>query len=108
MGKHNQNMLDSIANFLLTHRTLKIEIGNHTDFRGNDKYNLKLSEMRARCVADYLKKYKEISTTRYTYKGYGESQPIITEAEAKKIIVKEEFEKAMAVNRRCELKITGI
>lgn len=53
--------------------TLKIELGGHTDSRGSDAYNLKLSKERAKAVVDYLTK-NGISADRLKWEGYGETQ----------------------------------
>jgi outer membrane protein, adhesin transport system len=55
----------------------KVEIAGHTDKRNTskEKYNLVLSEKRAKAVADYLVK-KGMDSQRLVVKGYGFSQPI--------------------------------
>lgn len=53
--------------------TLKIELGGHTDSRGSDAYNLKLSKERAKAVVDYLTE-NGISADRLKWEGYGETQ----------------------------------
>jgi OmpA-OmpF porin, OOP family len=55
--------------------TMVIEIGAHTDNKGTDNYNLKLSEARAQSVVAYLNK-KGIERSRLQAKGYGATQPI--------------------------------
>ena len=57
--------------------TMKIEISGHTDSRGTDEYNQKLSESRAKSVVAYLIE-KGIASKRLQYKGYGESKPVAT------------------------------
>ncbi|RKF04786.1 WD40 repeat protein [Tenacibaculum lutimaris] len=54
---------------------LKIHIESHTDSRGNDAYNLKLSEQRAQATLKWLLK-QGIDKDRISAKGYGESQLI--------------------------------
>ena len=54
---------------------MKLEIGAHTDSKGTDAYNLKLSDARAKSVVDYLLS-KGISTDRLVSKGYGETNPV--------------------------------
>ena len=63
--------LDSLKKFLDVHPNICIEIGVHVDSKGNDYYNLKLSEARALNVFLYLAS-KGIDTTRLTYRGFGE------------------------------------
>ncbi len=52
-----------------------IEIGAHTDSKGDDLYNKSLSEKRAESVMNFLIK-KGIHKNRLKSKGYGESMPI--------------------------------
>jgi len=52
---------------------LNIEILSHTDARGNDDYNMSLSQQRAQSVVNYLVS-QGISRSRLTAKGYGETR----------------------------------
>ena len=52
---------------------LRIEIMSHTDSRGNDDYNMSLSQQRAQSVVNYLVS-KGISRERLVARGYGESR----------------------------------
>ncbi|HWB61908.1 MAG TPA: OmpA family protein [Chitinophagales bacterium] len=65
-------VLDSILVFFKDNPDLTIEIGSHTDSRGSDSYNLKLSQARAQSVVDYLVD-KGIPKERLIAKGYGET-----------------------------------
>jgi outer membrane protein OmpA-like peptidoglycan-associated protein len=49
-------------------------IAGHTDSRGPDEYNQRLSERRADAVRLYLKERFDIDETRYKVVGYGESR----------------------------------
>ncbi|RWD81317.1 OmpA family protein [Mesorhizobium sp.] len=49
-------------------------IAGHTDSRGTDEYNQRLSEARAKSVVGYLVHSMDIRETRLTAKGLGESQ----------------------------------
>lgn len=77
------NLLDSskvvIDTTMLTILTenpdIIIEIGSHTDSRGSDAYNQKLSQKRAQSVVDYLVA-KGVARKRLKAKGYGETSPI--------------------------------
>jgi len=66
--------LDEIEGYLSLHKRLKIEISGHTDTMGNTKYNMLLSENRAKAVASYFME-KGIDSTRISYKGYGSERP---------------------------------
>ncbi|MEK6805577.1 MAG: OmpA family protein [Pseudomonadota bacterium] len=87
-------ILDQVADALIAANTIKVEIGGHTDSKGSDAYNLKLSERRAKSVMDYLTA-RGVDAGRMTSKGYGESQPIDTN----------ETDEGREVNRRVEMKI---
>lgn len=71
------NELERLIKLLNDNPTLKIELGSHTDSKGSDDYNWKLSESRSKSVVDYLIG-KGISTARLVAKGYGETKPIDT------------------------------
>jgi len=51
-------------------------IEGHTDNKGDEAYNLKLSQMRAEAVMQYLIDEFGVAPERLTAKGFGESQPI--------------------------------
>jgi outer membrane protein OmpA-like peptidoglycan-associated protein len=52
----------------------RFRIAGHTDARGGDAYNLALSKMRARSVADYLARQHHINAKRLSVEGFGRSQ----------------------------------
>lgn len=85
-------LLDSLADFLKSHPDLKIRLSGHTDSDGEDGYNLKLSESRARAVMDYLIS-QTIDAKRITSFGIGESRPCSTN----------ETDEGKALNRRVEV-----
>lgn len=55
---------------------ISILIGSHTDCRGDDKYNLELSEKRAKSAIDWLV-LKGIEKSRLLHRGYGEENPAV-------------------------------
>lgn len=67
--------LAKILEVLLIYPSMKIEIVSHTDSRNSDKYNLKLSNKRAKATFEWLVK-KGIDSNRLSYKGMGESMLI--------------------------------
>ena len=67
--------LEKIAAVLKEHPGMKIDVRSHTDSRGNDAYNLKLSQRRAKSTADWITA-QGIDRSRITYRGYGETDPI--------------------------------
>jgi len=70
----SEKILDSVVIFLELNSDLYVEIRSHTDMRGNDEYNLKLSQRRAQSVVDYLVD-QGIPRERLTPKGCGETMP---------------------------------
>lgn len=89
--------LRSLISLLETYPTMRVEIRGHTDAKGSDSYNQRLSENRAKAVTDYLIS-KGISEKRLQYKGYGKTLPIDTN----------DTEEGRANNRRVEFKITAM
>jgi len=69
-----QYELENIVDVLREHPNMVIKIESHTDSRGSDKYNMKLSDRRAKSTRDYLLS-REIEASRIESAiGYGESQ----------------------------------
>jgi outer membrane protein OmpA-like peptidoglycan-associated protein len=68
--------LDRVVTLLNENGTIEIEMSAHTDSRGSDDYNFKLSDNRARSVMDYIIA-KGIAASRITSKGYGETKPVV-------------------------------
>lgn len=66
-------VLDNVANILRQNPSLRIELSSHTDSRGNDAYNLRLSQRRAESAVQYLIG-KGIDRDRMVARGYGETQ----------------------------------
>jgi outer membrane protein OmpA-like peptidoglycan-associated protein len=67
--------LDSVADFLKTNPSIRVEVAGHTDAYGSAKANLKLSNERAAEIKNYLVK-RGVTSDRVTSKGYGGSKPI--------------------------------
>lgn len=86
--------LDKLADLLKKNATVKIEIGGHTDNKGDTKYNQTLSQKRAESVVNYLVQ-KGIDKARLSAKGYGETQPVAPN----------DTEENKAKNRRTEVKV---
>jgi peptidoglycan-associated lipoprotein len=66
--------LDKLVETLNDNPNIVIELGSHTDSRGNDVANMELSQKRAQSVVDYLIE-KGIASDRLVAKGYGKSKP---------------------------------
>jgi OOP family OmpA-OmpF porin len=72
----SKTVLDSsVYKLMIANPELIIEIQSHTDSKGTDAYNLKLSQKRAESVVEYLIS-KGIAPERLKPTGYGETQPI--------------------------------
>lgn len=91
------NELERLLRLLNEMPNLKIEIASHTDSKGANDYNFKLSNNRAKSVVDYLIS-KGISSERLVYKGYGEEKPISTN----------DTDEGRQLNRRTEFKILSL
>ncbi len=75
LRSRSKHELNRLFDFLKSNPTVKIEVSGHTDSRGNDDYNMRLSKDRAQAVVDYLVR-NGISSSRLTAVGYGETRPI--------------------------------
>lgn len=67
--------LDKLAELILASDEGQIAIEGHTDSQGDDAYNQRLSEQRAKAVATYLSA-KGVSESRLQTSGFGERRPI--------------------------------
>ena len=65
--------LDALYDFLIKYPDIEVELSSHTDSRGDERYNRRLSQKRAERAVAYLVN-KGISKKRLEAKGYGESQ----------------------------------
>lgn len=72
----SQKIIDSTLLVILREAPdIIIELSSHTDSKGDDAYNIELSQKRAESVINYLIK-KGIDKNRLVAKGYGETRPI--------------------------------
>ncbi len=84
-----------MADALIARPGIKVEVDGHTDSKGSDAYNQKLSDARAASVMQYLVS-RGVEAGRLTSKGFGESKPIADNA----------TDEGREINRRVELTIT--
>lgn len=84
-------VLDGIANMLMEHPEVSVNVHGHTDSDGTDTFNQTLSENRAKSVTGYLIN-KGVAASRLASAGYGEKMPLD----------KSGSEAAKAKNRRVE------
>jgi OOP family OmpA-OmpF porin len=68
-------ILDTVARVMADFPDISIEVQGHTDSRGSDRSNLRLSEARAASVREYLTR-AGVAASRLTSHGYGEAVPI--------------------------------
>ena len=66
--------LNELVRLLNENPNITIELSAHTDCRGSDQYNERLSQQRAESVVSYLIEHG-IAADRLTPKGYGEGRP---------------------------------
>ena len=89
-----QSILNDVAGWLKKNPQMKCELSGHTDGKGSVAYNQKLSEQRAKAVYDYLIE-RGVSADNLSWKGYGKSEPIATNA----------TDEGRQLNRRVELRL---
>jgi OmpA-OmpF porin, OOP family len=87
--------LDKVVEMMLENPGMEIELGGHTDNRGNSKLNIQLSQERVDKVKEYLVE-KGIQDNRIKGKGYGGTKPIASN----------NSEETRKLNRRVEFTIT--
>jgi OmpA-OmpF porin, OOP family len=87
--------LDRVVKLLTENPAIEIEMSAHTDAKGSDEYNIKLSHNRAASVRTYIIS-QGIAESRIISKGYGETKPIDTN----------ETDEGRQMNRRVEFTIT--
>lgn len=69
--------LDQLIQLMKNNPTISIQLSAHTDCRGEDDYNMNLSQERAQSVVDYVSQSGGVAADRMIARGYGESQPEI-------------------------------
>ncbi|MCT4615095.1 MAG: OmpA family protein [Marinifilaceae bacterium] len=67
--------LDKLVKLMIENPTMSIELSSHTDCRGSDSYNMRLSDRRAHSAVRYIIS-KGVSSKRLRAKGYGETRLI--------------------------------
>lgn len=94
--------LDNVVTLMKDNPGISVELGSHTDTRGNDDYNQKLSQRRAAAAVAYIVS-EGVDSARITARGYGESQ-LVNRCRNGVTCTEDEHQQ----NRRTELRITGI
>lgn len=97
LKRESHGELNKLAKLLVRNRNKRIELQGHTDYVGADEQYLKrLSERRAKAVADYLVD-RGVSRSGLQYQGFGSSQPIATN----------DTEEGRQLNRRVEIRVVS-
>ncbi|MEQ1797552.1 MAG: OmpA family protein, partial [Lacibacter sp.] len=86
--------LGRVVTLLKENPSIEIELSAHTDSRGSDEYNIKLSDNRARSAVEYIIA-QGIPANRIIHHGYGETKPVATN----------DTDEGRQLNRRVEFKI---
>jgi OOP family OmpA-OmpF porin len=86
--------LDIVHNMMSENNRMVIQLEGHTDYQGNAKENLKLSQARVDAVKQYLVS-KGVSKSRIKTKAFGGTMPVS----------REETPEAHRMNRRVEMRI---
>ena len=93
--------LDNLVR-IMQENPITVELSSHTDCRGTDAYNMKLSQKRAQAAVDYIIEHG-VDAERITAKGYGESMPVNGCVDGVKCTDAE-----YQANRRTEFKIISV
>lgn len=92
--------LNRIVEYLNSNPAAELMIEGHTDSKGNENYNLALSERRAKQARSYLIS-KGISEARLSYQFFGESKPAAPNTNADG----SDYPAGRSLNRRCEFSL---
>ncbi len=118
---NSKDSLLFVYNLLTEYPGMVVELRSHTDSRGSDRSNQKLSEARAKTCVDYLVKEKGIDPRRIKPIGRGEREPatwvdekgdtvVLTEAYINQFQKSdpEKFEMLHQLNRRTDVKVISM
>lgn len=91
--------LDKLVKIMEDNPNIVVELSSHTDSRASDRYNLILSDKRARAAVEYIIS-KGIAKEKITAKGYGETK-LLNNCTNNKECTEQEHQ----INRRTEFKV---
>ena len=111
LGKWNirkdaQVELDKIVEIMNKYPKMVVELGAHTDCRGSESFNMRLSDKRAKSSAEYIKS-KITDPDRIYGKGYGESQ-LLNNCACEGTVVSNCSDEEHEKNRRTEFKVISV
>lgn len=81
--KASEEELERLVKLLNDNPNITIELSAHTDLKGNEEFNLDLSQKRAQSCCDYLLAHG-IEQERLTPVGYGKTKPVIVDKKINK------------------------
>lgn len=105
-SSHHSNSyseLERLSKFHKKYPSYVLEIGVHSDSRGKDTHNLKLTQKRAESILFDLHERFGSDTSKFIAKGYGESISIISNSEILNTEYSEKKEELHRVNQRTEM-----
>lgn len=94
ISEESYQELEVVHGMMNENEKMVIQLEGHTDYQGNAKENLKLSQARVEAVKDYLVS-KGVNKNRIKTKAFGGTMPLS----------KEETPEAHRMNRRVEMRI---
>ena len=92
-------ILDKVIALVTQYPDLEVKVESHTDSKGSDEYNLRLSKLRAKSAYDYLVAHG-VDPNSIEYTGYGETQ-LLNHCDDGVECTEEEH----AINRRSIIKV---
>lgn len=95
LAEEARTILKDNAEWLKSHKSIKVQVEGHCDGRGTQEYNLALGQKRSESVRKYLVDLG-VGAKRLSTISYGEEKPLNSE----------ETEEAWAKNRRAQFVIT--
>ncbi len=103
LREDTKDKMENVIRIMNENPNMSIELGSHTDCRGTEKYNMKLSQERAFNSAEYIRKHIT-NPDRIHGVGYGESQ-LVNNCPCEKKVLSSCTEVEHQANRRTEFKI---
>ncbi len=94
ISEESYSELDLVANMMKENASMVIQLEGHTDYQGDAKENMKLSQARVEAVKQYLVS-KGTTKSRVKTKAFGGTQPVS----------RENTPEAHRMNRRVEMRI---
>ncbi|MDR2628093.1 MAG: OmpA family protein [Dysgonamonadaceae bacterium] len=94
LNKNDKVYLDEIVDLMRQNERINVRVNGHTDNVGSEKFNLNLSQNRAKAVYNYLVG-KGIAASRLSYEYFGQNSPIASN----------DTDEGRAINRRVEFEI---